>query len=108
MTKASDFKELASKARELRQTLGEWARLYYLAGASPVSDAEYDRVYGELVQLEARHPELVTPDSPTQRVGAALPEGSGFAKVAHEVPMLSIDSLFDEAEVRRRVGRACL
>lgn len=100
MTKASDTKELACKARELRNTLGEWARLYYLTGASPASDAEYDRVYAELVQLEARHPELITPDSPTQRVGAALPEGSGFAKVAHEVPMLSIDSLFDAAEVR--------
>lgn len=100
MTKASESKELARKIQDLRNTLGEWARLYYHQGASPVSDAEYDRVFAELSQLEARHPELVTPDSPTQRVGAALPEGSSFTKVAHEVPMLSIDSLFGDEEVR--------
>lgn len=100
MTKPSQLKELAHKAGHLRNTLQAWARQYYLNGTSPVSDAEYDEAYAELVQLEARHPELITPDSPTQRVGAALPEGSGFQKRPHAVPMLSIDSLFGEDEVR--------
>ena len=100
MTKPPQLKELAHKAGDLRNTLQAWARQYFLDGTSPVSDAEYDRIYSELVQLEARHPELITRDSPTQRVGAALPEGSGFQKHPHEVPMLSIDSLFDADEVR--------
>ena len=84
----------------MRLELEGWSRRYYLEGDSPVSDAEYDRAYTELQRLEAAHPELVTPSSPTQRVGAPLPEGSSFDKVGHEVPMLSIDSLFGEDEVR--------
>lgn len=76
------------------------ARAYYLEGRSERSDAEYDALFRELERLEAEHPELRRPDSPTQRVGAPLPEGAGFAKVAHSEPMLSIDSLFDAAEVR--------
>ncbi|MDX6941707.1 NAD-dependent DNA ligase LigA, partial [Enterobacter kobei] len=59
-----------------------------------IPDAEYDRLMRELRELEAQHPELITPDSPTQRVGAA-PLAS-FSQIRHEVPMLSLDNVFDE------------
>ncbi|MBK7875946.1 MAG: NAD-dependent DNA ligase LigA [Planctomycetes bacterium] len=90
---------------ELRAAIRRHDRLYYVEGRPEVSDAEYDRLFRELKALEAAHPELVTPDSPTQRVGAPLPEGSGFATVAHRVPMLSIDSLFTNDEVREFEAR---
>lgn len=90
----------ARRAAELRAEIARHDRLYYVQSEPEISDAEYDALFIELRDLEAGHPELVTSDSPTQRVGAPLPEGQGFAKVAHEVPMLSIDSLFTAAEVR--------
>ena len=62
-----------------------------------ISDAEYDALFRELHELEAEHPELVTPDSPTQRVGAE-PSGT-FAAVVHTVPMLSLDNAFSEQDV---------
>ncbi|MBL8858854.1 MAG: NAD-dependent DNA ligase LigA [Planctomycetes bacterium] len=74
-------------------------RLYYVSGTPEITDAQYDALFGELRALEAEHPELVTPDSPTQRVGSALPEGQGLATAPHAVPMLSIDSLFTAEEV---------
>ncbi len=89
-----------ARAAELRETLRHHDRLYYIESRPEISDAAYDKLFRELKALEEAHPELVSPDSPTQRVGAPLPEGQGFAKVPHAVPMLSIDSLFDEAEVR--------
>ncbi len=88
------------RAAELRETLRRYDRLYYVESRPEVSDREYDELFRELVLLETEHPELLSPDSPTQRVGAPLPEGQGFEKVRHEVPMLSIDSLFSEEEVR--------
>jgi DNA ligase (NAD+) len=99
VTKKADA-SAARRARELRSAIERHDRLYYVEGKPEVSDAEYDRLYRELVDLEAAHPELLTPESPTQRVGAALPEGTGFETVAHSVPMLSIDSLFTADEVR--------
>ncbi len=90
----------AERAAALRDEIARHDRLYYVRSEPEISDAEYDALFRELRDLEAAHPELVTPDSPTQRVGAPLPEGQGFAKVAHEVPMLSIDSLFEDEEVR--------
>ncbi|MCA8979860.1 MAG: NAD-dependent DNA ligase LigA [Planctomycetes bacterium] len=90
----------ARRAAELRQEIARHDRLYYIESAPEISDAQYDGLFRELQDLEAKHPDLVTSDSPTQRVGAPLPEGQGFAKVAHEVPMLSIDSLFTGDEVR--------
>src|SRR5689334_4907955 len=90
----------ANRAEELRRELLRHDRLYYVDAAPEITDAEYDALFRELAELEKAHPELVVPDSPTQRVGAPLPEGQGFAQVRHEVPMLSIDSLFDESEVR--------
>lgn len=90
----------ARRARELRETIARYDRLYYVDGKPEVSDAEYDRLFRELVELEAAHPDLAVADSPTKRVGAPLPEGTSFAVVEHAVPMLSIDSLFTADEVR--------
>ena len=73
-------------------------RLYYLDAAPEISDRDYDRLMARLVELETEHPELVTPDSPTQRVGGEpLAE---FATVTHAVPMLSIDNTYSDDELR--------
>lgn len=72
---------------------------YYVEARPRIADAEYDALFRELLKLEASHPDWVRPDSPTQRVGAALPEGSKFARVEHAVPMISIESLFTAEEV---------
>ncbi len=93
-------REVLERLTELRRTILHHDRLYYIESRPEIADAEYDRLFRELVELEQRHPELVTPDSPTQRVGAPLTEGQGFERVLHEVPMLSIDSLFSTEEVR--------
>lgn len=88
----------ADRAARLRRELERHNRLYYVEDAPEITDAEYDRLFAELQQLEAEHPELATPDSPTQRVGAApLPE---FAEVRHRTPMLSLANAFTEEEVR--------
>ncbi|WP_105669274.1 NAD-dependent DNA ligase LigA [Cronobacter dublinensis] len=86
---------IEEKLTQLRTTLRHHEFLYHVLDAPEVPDAEYDRLMRELRALEEAHPELVTPDSPTQRVGAApLTE---FSQVRHEVPMLSLDNVFDEA-----------
>ena len=89
-----------ARAAELRAELARHDHLYYVLAKPALSDAEYDRLFRELAELERTFPALVVPDSPTQRVGAPLPEGQGFEKRRHEVPMLSIDSLFSVEEVR--------
>ncbi|CAG2139566.1 NAD-dependent DNA ligase LigA [Ralstonia mannitolilytica] len=100
-----------ARAAWLRATLNRYAHEYYVLDQPSVPDAEYDRLYRELEALEAEHPELRTPDSPTLRVGGAiLPE---FAPVRHVVPMLSIRTETDttangarafDASVRRELG----
>ncbi|ELY4671550.1 NAD-dependent DNA ligase LigA [Cronobacter muytjensii] len=86
---------IEEKLTQLRTTLRHHEFLYHVMDAPEVPDAEYDRLMRELRAMEEAHPELVTPDSPTQRVGAApLTE---FSQVRHEVPMLSLDNVFDEA-----------
>lgn len=90
----------AKRIAELRRELARHDHLYYVEGRPEISDADYDALFRELKELEAAHPELVTPDSATQRVGAPLPEGQSFRTVAHVVPMLSIDSLFTNEEVQ--------
>ena len=86
---------IEQKLTQLRTTLRHHEFLYHVMDAPEVPDAEYDRLMRELRALEEAHPELITPDSPTQRVGAApLTE---FSQVRHEVPMLSLDNVFDEA-----------
>jgi DNA ligase (NAD+) len=72
---------------------------YYVEARPRVADAEYDRLFRELTQLEEQHPDWVGPDSPSQRVGTPLPEGTRFARVEHAVPMISIESLFTAEEV---------
>ena len=79
---------------QLRTTLRHHEYLYHVLDNPEIPDAEYDRLMGELRTLEEAHPELITPDSPTQRVGAA--PLSEFTQVRHEVPMLSLDNAFDE------------
>lgn len=79
---------------QLRTTLRHHEYLYHVLDNPEIPDAEYDRLIRELRELEALHPELVTPDSPTQRVGAA--PLSEFTQIRHEVPMLSLDNVFDE------------
>ena len=93
-------KAASERAAQLRATLRRHDQLYYIEGSPEISDAEYDRLFRELRDLEQRYPELISPESPTQRVGAPLPQGQGFEKVPHAVPMLSIESLFSEEEVR--------
>jgi len=87
-----------SRAATLRRELERHNRLYYVEDAPEISDAEYDRLFAELQQLEADHPGLATPDSPTQRVGAA--PLTAFPEVRHHTPMLSLANAFAEDEVR--------
>ncbi|HSJ97340.1 MAG TPA: NAD-dependent DNA ligase LigA, partial [Myxococcota bacterium] len=107
----------AARAAHLRREIERHNRLYYVEDAPEISDAEWDELLRELQQLEAAHPALATPDSPTQRVGAAPSEG--FAEVTHRVPMLSLANAFADEDVaafdrrcrealeRERVEYAC-
>lgn len=90
--------EPAARAEALRRTLARHSYLYYVLDAPEITDAEYDALYRALVDLEQAHPELVAPDSPTQRVGGAA--AVGFAKVTHAAPMLSLENAFGSDEVR--------
>src|SRR5262249_4333062 len=83
---------------ELRRQIGYHEHRYYVLDDPEISDAEYDQLVNELKKLEAEHPELITPDSPTQRVGGKPREG--FAKVQHSRPMLSLDNAYNEEELR--------
>jgi DNA ligase (NAD+) len=88
----ADWNDPSSRVAELRKEIREHDRRYYEDAAPVISDAEYDLLFRELRELEERHPELVTPDSPTQRVGGKPTEG--FRRVRHSVEMLSLDNLF--------------
>ncbi len=92
------------RIRELHEALRHHNHLYYVLDDPEIPDAEYDRLMRELKSLEAEHPELVTPDSPTQRVGAI--SNRTFAPVRHAVPMLSLDNAFSEEDVRAFDRRA--
>lgn len=96
-----DGKEKSTKMQrqieKLRADLRHHEHLYYVMDAPEISDAEYDARMNELKRLEAEHPELVTPDSPTQRVGGRPAEG--FKKVAHSRPMLSLDNAYSAEEL---------
>ena len=97
----------AERARALRAEIARHSHAYYVRDAPTIPDAEYDRLFRELQALEAADPDLLTPDSPTQRVGGApLPV---FAQVVHRTPMLSLSNAFDDAEVEafdKRVSEA--
>ena len=86
-----------AEMKQLRDTLNENARLYYTLDASKMSDYEYDRLYRRLQDLEKEHPEEITPDSPTQRVGDAVL--NEFAEVVHPVPLESLEDVFNGEEV---------
>src|SRR5574338_1279583 len=86
------------RAEALRREIDRHNYLYYVLDSPVISDAEYDRLFRELQQIEAAHPDLVTPDSPTQRIGAK--PRAEFGEVRHTIPMISIDNAFAEAEVR--------
>lgn len=88
----------ATRAAQLRKELAEHNYRYYVLDDPSVSDAIYDGLYSELQQLEAEHPELVTPDSPTQRVGGT--PSKEFLPVRHKLPMQSLRKCADEAELR--------
>ncbi len=90
-------REVAERVRLLRREIERHNHLYYVLDAPEVSDAEWDAMFAELAALEAAHPDLVTPDSPTQRVGARPAEG--FAEVTHRVPMLSLANAFADEDV---------
>src|SRR6266498_58929 len=87
-----------SKIESLREEIRHHEYRYYVLDDPEISDAEFDRLMNELKKLEAAHPELVTPDSPTQRVGGKPREG--FIKVPHSIPMLSLDNAYSEEELR--------
>lgn len=86
------------RVKELNKILHEYGYAYYVLDKPIATDAEYDRLMKELIELESQYPHLIYPDSPTQRVGGAPLEG--FKKVTHRYPMLSLGNAFDEADLR--------
>ena len=88
----------AQRVEALRQEIRRHEELYYVQAAPEISDAEFDALMHQLKELEQQHPELLTPDSPTQRVGGRPAEG--FATVEHIQPMLSLDNAYDEEDLR--------
>ncbi len=89
--------EAAARAGILRREIEHHNRLYYQEARTVISDQEFDALLRELIELETAHPELVTPDSPTQRVGGAPVEG--FTQIRHTVRMMSLDNTYSEAEL---------
>src|ERR687892_205509 len=100
-------KQVAARAKELREAIDFHSYRYHVLDDPEIADAEYDALVGELMEIEEAHPDLVTPDSPTQRVGA--PPSDLFAPVRHRSPMMSLDNCFSLEELLawgKRVERA--
>jgi len=97
MGKSTTAPDAQKRIEQLRTEIRRHDYLYYVKDRPEISDAEYDRLFRDLSNLEAAYPELVTPDSPTQRVGA--PPLEELTKVRHEKPMLSLDSVTDQGDV---------
>jgi DNA ligase (NAD+) len=91
-------KDVEKKIEALREKIRHHEYVYFVLDQPEISDADFDKLMGQLKQLEAAHPELITPDSPTQRVGGKPREG--FLKVRHSSPMLSLDNTYNEEELR--------
>lgn len=89
--------ELVQHLEKLRNLLREWNNAYHTFDKPEVPDSEYDRVFQELLELETKFPHLITPDSPTQRVGSVPLES--FSKITHQLPMLSLNNAFSEKDV---------
>ncbi|MCA9772588.1 MAG: NAD-dependent DNA ligase LigA, partial [Myxococcales bacterium] len=96
-------KSALEEIRALRERIDEANHRYYVLAQPTISDAEYDRLFRRLVELEEAHPELADPSSPTQRVGAAPLDT--LEKATHAVPMMSLDNAFDDGELRDFHGR---
>ena len=99
-------KEIIEEVERLRDEIEYHNYRYYVLADPVITDEEYDRLMKRLIELEKKYPQLVTPDSPTQRVGGKVLDG--FRKVKHSVPMLSLDNTYDEEEIRefdRRVKK---
>ena len=99
----SDRNPAGARASELRALLNRAAHAYYVLDAPLMEDPVYDRLYRELLELEQAHPELLTPDSPTQRVGGVPAEG--FVSVRHRIPLLSLDNAFSVEELEAWYAR---
>ncbi|ENZ5527863.1 NAD-dependent DNA ligase LigA [Enterococcus hirae] len=102
--------EAAKRAEELRSRLNRWSREYYVEAKPTVEDYVYDQEYAELVAIEEQYPDLITSDSPTQRVGGKVL--SGFEKVTHDIPLYSLNDVFSKDElfafdqrVQKAIGR---
>lgn len=102
--------EAAKRAEELRSRLNRWSREYYVEDKPTVEDYVYDQEYAELVAIEEQYPDLITSDSPTQRVGGEVL--SGFEKVTHDIPLYSLNDVFSKDElfafdqrVQKAIGR---
>ncbi|MEQ7187585.1 NAD-dependent DNA ligase LigA [Enterococcus hirae] len=102
--------EAAKRAEELRSRLNRWSREYYVEDKPTVEDYIYDQEYAELVAIEEQYPDLITSDSPTQRVGGKVL--SGFEKVTHDIPLYSLNDVFSKDElfafdqrVQKAIGR---
>ena len=90
--------DVKQEIERLRAEITRHDCLYYVLARPEISDQEYDRLFKRLQELEQKHPELITPDSPTRRVGNALSEG--FAAVRHPFPLISLDNSYDEQDLR--------
>ncbi|MCG6950245.1 MAG: NAD-dependent DNA ligase LigA [Acidobacteria bacterium] len=101
----SDRDRAARRAEELREILRHHDRRYYVLADPEISDYEYDQLFAELVQLEEDFPDLLTPTSPTQRVGGE--PLSGLEQVAHAIPMLSLDNTYSREELHTWYARLC-
>src|SRR5580658_8711227 len=94
----SAAKDVQRKIDALRDKIRYHEHRYYVLDSPEISDAEFDRLMDELIALESKHPELITPDSPTQRVGGQV--SGQFASVRHSTPMLSLAKTTSESELR--------
>jgi DNA ligase (NAD+) len=97
------LQEAASSISELREQIRKHDNLYYVQAEPEISDLQYDRLLSELTDWEVRFPSLITPDSPTQKIGDRPVEG--LAQVAHRIPMLSIENTYTEGELREFFNR---
>src|SRR5262245_11037705 len=95
---SSPTREIRQRVEKLRSEIDHHNYLYFVKAQPSISDREFDGLMRELIDLETKYPDLLTPDSPSQRVGGAPIDA--FRTVEHAVPMMSIDNTYDEAEVR--------
>ena len=98
----NDFNPI-DKIFELRNLLKKYEYEYYVLNQSSVSDAEYDKLMNQLIDLESKYPQFITPDSPTQKVGGTF--DSAFKKVKHNKPMMSLSNVYNKEEIQAFINR---